>query len=713
MKSALFPGSRAVWIAAGATALVLGVILLVALLLPRDVYLGSSSVGARNGIGILPQGSEMCALRQRVPQGTGTVRFDVDRVKPGSLAVRAKVTVDGRTYAGSAPWRIRQTEIQVPGLVDATADGPKLATVCVQSEGSDLGVWGQTMTQSDQLALRVDGEVNRNRLAIWYRPPGDEERPILLQLGDIVERASLWRPGVVGPWTYVAILFLLFPLLLYGSVRLIATADRRRTRSVALTVGLVTFAHAASWALITPPFQTPDEGEHYAYVQYFAETGKAVDPALVPEGRPTWASEQGIALEATRYASVIERDDTTVPWEPRAEGAWRTRTEKSKPDRDNGGGYHPATSSHSPAYYAALAPAYLATREASTFTKLTAMRLTSSVMAGLTALLAVLIALELMPGRRALAAVAGLLIGFLPTFAFMGGGVNNDMGVNLVAAALVFFVARSLHRGLTPATAVGIGVTLAAAPIVKGTAYALYPPVLLALLVLAWRHRSARGLVSLGAVAAGFAVIHFGWQAIADTFNRSVYTLPGGGSPVTSLGARNNIPAFMSWLWQIFVPVRPPFLTDFFTIKWPFFDIYVQRGFATFGWYAFYFPTWVYGVIVGAMAAVAALGVRAAWHFRHIVRRNWAMIVFFLLLPASVLTAIEAAYFTLNGIPHGGIAEQGRYAFTAITAIAVLIAAACFGLGRRRAATLGVVLVTGMAMFAYAGQWLTLTSYYL
>jgi len=36
---------------------------------------------------------------------------------------------------------------------------------------------------------------------------------------------------------------------------------------------LVALLNAACWSFITPPFQVPDEQDHFAYVQQLAETG--------------------------------------------------------------------------------------------------------------------------------------------------------------------------------------------------------------------------------------------------------------------------------------------------------------------------------------------------------------------------------------------------------------------------------------------------------
>jgi hypothetical protein len=72
---------------------------------------------------------------------------------------------------------------------------------------------------------------------------------------------------------------------------------------------------------------------------------------------------------------------------------------------------------------------------------------------------------------------------------------------------------------------------------------------------------------------------------------------------------------------------------------------------------------------------------------------------------------VEAAYFTLAW-PTTGVAEQGRYAFTAITAVAAIVIGGCLGLGRRRALPAAAGLVACLGMLLLAGQWLTLSTYY-
>jgi hypothetical protein len=270
---------------------------------------------------------------------------------------------------------------------------------------------------------------------------------------------------------------------------------------------------------------------------------------------------------------------------------------------------------------------------------------------------------------------------------------------------------RALRRGLTVPIAIGLGVALEIAPIMKGTGYELYPPVVLGLLGLLLRRHGRRDLAMVALFLAAFATVFIGWDVIRETFHRDAFTVPGGGTPGTSFGAREHLKAYAVWMWQTLVPWKLPFMQDFTIIKWPFFNIYVQRGFAGFGWYAIFFPNWVYTPIVAGMGATAVLGLRLLWVERAAAIRRAPELLFLISIPIVVVFAVEAAYFTL-AIPVDGTAEQGRYAFTAITAVAALVIGGCLGLGRRRALPVATALVAGLGMLLIAGQWLTLSTFY-
>ncbi len=45
-------------------------------------------------------------------------------------------------------------------------------------------------------------------------------------------------------------------------------------RRLVIAVALIALAHGLLWSVLIPPFQSPDETEHFAYAQYLAETGR-------------------------------------------------------------------------------------------------------------------------------------------------------------------------------------------------------------------------------------------------------------------------------------------------------------------------------------------------------------------------------------------------------------------------------------------------------
>ena len=178
----------------------------------------------------------------------------------------------------------------------------------------------------------------------------------------------------------------------------------------------------------------------------------------------------------------------------------------------------------------------------------------------------------MLPRRRVLAVAAGLLVAFQPMFTFMGGAVNNDMGVNAACAGLAFLLIRALRRGPSVGVAASIGALIVIAPLAKATSLALMPAVAVGLAGLVWRYHERstwRAYAALGGAALAFGLA---WVLIAPSFDRDVFTTPGGAAPGTSSGVGGGaleMPrAYLSYLWQEFLP-KLPFMTDLHPQRWP------------------------------------------------------------------------------------------------------------------------------------------------
>jgi 4-amino-4-deoxy-L-arabinose transferase-like glycosyltransferase len=383
---------------------------------------------------------------------------------------------------------------------------------------------------------------------------------------------------------------------------------------------------------------------------------------------------------------------------------------------DNGGGATPSGSPHPPGYYALTALAYETVRSGSVYSQLTVMRLVSALLGALVAACAYGIVRELLPRRRLAAVAAGLLVAFHPMFSFMAGAVNNDNGINAAAALSLYLIVRGLRRGLSWRLALALGATLAVAPLMKKTGYEIYPAAAVGLLGMGWRSHRLGDARAWAALAGAFAFVQLGWSHILQSvFYPTVvggqHAAPPAAAVSSSLSLAEHMPGrFLVYLWQLFLP-RLSFMGELFPPGWPFFQIYIQRGWASFGWYTFDFPRWVYGAIVVAMAVAGLLALLAAARNLSFVRRHGFELAVIVLFPACVLVAVEAAFFT----PTAGrtvVAEQGRYVFPAITALAAIAVAGTFGFGRRWQVPLATALVVAMMALCYASQLLTLGSFF-
>jgi hypothetical protein len=299
-------------------------------------------------------------------------------------------------------------------------------------------------------------------------------------------------------------------------------------------------------------------------------------------------------------------------------------------------------------------------------------------------------------------------------YGFISGAVNNDVGLNAAAAAVELLLLMALRRGMTVASAGVLGVLLATLPVIKGTGLSLYPVAVLALLAVLWRYHRRADLAAWGALAGGALV--GGLLAAGLLGGLHTSAAPAGGSATIGAnasavgGALGDIPGFLSYVWQVFLPKLPFMASHFPPSEYPAFSIFIVRGWAAFGSYTVTFPHWLYVVILVAMLSAIPLGVIAARREWRWVRRHRLQLGVLILVPVAVIVGFEAAYYTPGVRPV--IAEVGRYAFPAIAPLAILVVGALHAFGRRGMLAAGTALLALMIAFSYASQLLTLTGFY-
>lgn len=699
------------------TALLVGVPLAVCLIVwacwPQPYYTGTNSVRTRGFVAPVAAGRTLCVPDLRLPAGTGLVELELKT--DGELP---PLRLDLRAPGGASLARSRLNHAPGPGLRGRGEMRSKVAfaipvrpqqpatvpvDVCVTPQrrvefGGMLALGGSAPTVGGR---PIEGDA---QVAVWFRPPAGSRRSLASQLPVVFERAAVFRPAWVGTWTYWLLLGLVLPLTFALALFLLIRAQALSWRRLGAGVFAVALALGLTWALLTPPFQMPDEQDHFAYVQQLAENGEAASRS---PGLPPWSSQLTIGLQSTRALAVAEKADGRPPWLAEDERAWAARARGAS--RKDGGG--PTTAAtHGPVYYGALAAPYRLTAGASLWSQLTAMRVVSALLSALAVLFVLLAAREVAPGRPLFAVGAALLVALNPMFTFIGASVNNDVGYNVAAALFLWLMLRAARRGLTIPLALAIGVTLGVLPVIKGTAYAMYVVAIVALLALVVAQRDRRVLIGVAGVAVAAVLVQFGWSSIAAEIGRTTFTTPGGGAPVSADGLWSTAGTSIAYIWQIFLPPLPS-MTDYYpTHDLPAYTIYVKRAWASFGWYTIEFNPAVYLAIITGMGATVLSGFafarrRTAW-----CKRHWVSVATLVLMPVIVILAVEHTY--ANPEPRPLVAEMGRYLFPAAGALAILASGAFWAFGERWAARITSGAVVALMAFTFASQLLLLRGFY-
>ena len=427
---------------------------------------------------------------------------------------------------------------------------------------------------------------------------------------------------------------------------------------IVLSVGL-------SWALVVPPWQSPDELAHFGFVQSLAENFTIPHTA----GAPQASSD----LTAANHAVGADRG---AFWPTPAPPDWR-RSDYSAylaaehvahpPSRSDGTGPSTATN-NPPLYYLAAAAAYLVDHGGTAFGRLYSIRIFGVLLLIVTTIAAWLLAGEVF-GRRRLpqlgcAAVAGLL----PMATFMSTAVNPDALVITWWTLTLWLGARVINHRAQAWDAVWLCAATAAAILTKASSYALVGPILLALLF-GWLRRPAaerrRALVFIAAAGVVLALPVLGWFALASHV---------GGLSITTVGSSPAHPflisQFLSYVWQFYLP-RLPFLTPFRTTPdLPVYDVWIRQLTGVFGWLDVYLPDWLYRVAAVAAAGLGLGSIALLTRLRD--RRHLALLAFFAVTLLALLVVLHVTEYRAL-IAGGGPFLQGRYLLPVVSLLGLAV----------------------------------------
>jgi hypothetical protein len=462
-------------------------------------------------------------------------------------------------------------------------------------------------------------------------------------------------------------------------------ANQPRIPAVALICALVACLNATSWSFITPPFQVPDEPDHFAYVKQLAETGTR--PTSSEE---SYSSEEGLALLALHYPEVRQHPATTAissqAEQRKLEDELALGSESSKKGSPAAG----VATSEPPLYYALESIPYILGSSGTLLDRLQLMRLLSALLAGLTALFTFLFLSETLPRVRWAWTVGALAVALCPLFAFMSGAVNPDALLFAVSAALFYCLARAFRRGLTTRSAIATGVVIAAGFLTKLNFVGLAPGALLALGIVAVRaaRSSGRGALRAPAIAAAIGgvpvVVFLAANALSDH--------PTFGIVADAIRTTHgSLLADADYIWQLYLPRLPGTVNDFpglLTTRQIWFDGYVGR----FGWLDTFFPNWVYTVALVAAGLIAGLCARALLASRAALRGRVAELAVYALMTLGALALVGAdsyRVFPTQSASYG----QARYLLPMLPLLGAALALAARGAGRRWGPAAGALIV--------------------
>jgi len=458
----------------------------------------------------------------------------------------------------------------------------------------------------------------------------------------------------------------------------------RRVPVAAWLCAAVACLNAASWSIITPPFEVPDEPEHVAYVKQLAETGH------LPTQHGNFSSEEVLALRDLRLQTVAEKPEYQTISSQAQEERLQHDLAVGERSLEKGSEYAGVAASQPPLYYALEAIPYSLGAGGTLLDRIELMRLLSALMGGLTALFTFLFVREALPRVPWAWLVGGLGVALVPLLGFMSGAVNPDSMLYAVTAATFYAVARAFRSGLTRMHAVALGALVAIGLTTKLNFVGIAPGALLGLIVLSVRAARTLGraaYISL-AIALAIAISPVALYVVAHVASGA----PALGIVSSAIDLTHGSPlGEISYIWQLYLPRLPGMHDDFagiFTTRQIWFNGYV----GLYGWLDTPFPGWVYWFALIPAGLIAALCVRAVVASAGALKGRALELAVYCVMGGGLMVLVGADSYIV--FPRVG-AEYGqvRYLLPMLPLLGAALALAARGAGRRWGPIVGAVII--------------------
>jgi hypothetical protein len=675
--------------------------------------LGTNSVREGGTAFAMRGGEGACQGNETLPRGTSALRLGLEaRVGPKiTLAVFSRGGVLARATRGSG-WTGGDVTVPIAQVPRAISS----ARICF------------TLGPTREFVLRLGRELRaRNahgvpslRMRIEYLAPG--EATWWASALSVARRIGLGR-APSGTWVallLVALMAIVATLASYLCVRNLGApgattstsvrarrswlADMpRRLPTAAWVCALIAFINAACWAILSPPFQAPDEPAHFAYVQQLA-----VSHALPRNDGQLYSVEEERALADLHQSHVQFRPGAQVI----STGAQERKLEHElgEPLSTKGTGNAGTAANEPPLYYALETIPYELGSSGSLLDRLELMRLLSALFGGLTALFAFMFAREGLPAVPWAWTVGGLGVALAPLLGFMSGVVNPDALLCAVSAALFYLLARAFRRGLTYRLIAAICMTMTAGVFTQLTFLGLVPGAAVGLISVALRAPSSsrrRGYSALAlALLSCLALLYLLFSSTTD--HRSLSVVSGLASAV---GRKGSVSGELSYIWQFYLP-RLPGINDYFPGIFTTRQIWFDGLVGLYGWAETVFPGWVDNLALLPAALVGVLCLRALIAGRAALRRRILELLVYLTMGIGVLAVVGIASYDNNVLGVLGPYSEPRYLLPMLALFGAVLALAARGAGRRWGPVVGTAIVVLILAHDVFSQLLVVSRYY-
>jgi 4-amino-4-deoxy-L-arabinose transferase-like glycosyltransferase len=461
-------------------------------------------------------------------------------------------------------------------------------------------------------------------------------------------------------------------------------------------------AHGTAWAIMTAPWNGPDEAAHFAYAEHLAQTGHAPQRNV---GNGSYSTAQGVAL--------IQLNLLPIRLQPGARPTWGA-LDQTKHDLSNmpGAAYKNGSGPNSaanypPLYYAYEALAYRLSPWQSELGRLFIMRLASVLLLVAIVALTWAIASEILAAQWA-AGLATALVALQPKLGFGAGIVNPDIMLALWATGALLAALRLVQRGPTAGRIVALAACAGAAVLTHPRGYFVPPFAVIALAIAAWRFAPRRGwIIRAGALGVG-AMILLAGAAVLWTRAHTGHGGSGTVSPVSGF----NLRQFLSYLWQFYLPklgsMDPKVGPSFYGYR----QVYIDSFFGNFASLSVnYRPVFYDALQVMAGVGLVALYTTVVVRWRTVVA-NWTVPVLSIVFFGGLMLLLHLiSYSTLRG--NNDPVITGRYLLPAVALYGVAIAWVCSSLPRRFGLPIAGLLLGVAALYAVGGVGLSMERFYV